>query len=70
MIIKLQGSIVYACYSWNPASLHVSFEVNCIITDLYPLGHHNNALFIPKQHAHKENDLPGAVSSLPIDIII
>ena len=39
-----------------------------IITDLYPLGHHNNTLFIRKQHAHKESDFPGAVSSLPIDI--
>ena len=30
----------------------------------------NNTLFIPKQHAHKESDSPGALSSLPIDIII
>ena len=29
----------------------------------------NNTLFIPKHHAHKESDFPGALSSLPIDIL-
>ena len=38
------------------------FRSELIVTDLYPLAHHNNTLFIPKQHAHKESDFPGAVS--------
>ena len=68
MIIKLllQGSmhaipeILLVCFFWS----------ELITTYLYPLGHRNNNIFIPKQHAHKESDSLDAVSSLPIDLII
>ena len=52
--------ILLVCFLWR----------ELIITCLYPLDHCNNTLFIPKQHAHKESDSPGAVSSLLIDVII
>ena len=46
------SEILLVCFFWS----------ELIVTDLYPLGHHDNILFIPKQHAHKESDFPGAVS--------
>ena len=63
MIIKLQGSM-----HANPTSLFLLKWINRNLSA--SLGHHDDTLFIPKQQAHKETDSLGAVSSLPIDIII